>query len=294
MSDTVKKKLKRKQRARAASRRPEKSAASVARPVLELVALPVATRTESRQPEPSRLDEAQALVYEAWQAPTIDRAVALARKALATSPGCADALLLLAKHEPDPAVARRLVEEAVAAGARVLGPRAFEDDVGHFWGLVETRPYMRALATLADLLWAQGERVEAMAHWEDVLRLNPGDNQGVRHVVVGHLLELGRDGDAQALLDRYDEENAWMSYGRALSAFRREGDTPASRALLARAREVNRFAPAYLTGRKPLPRYLPEEHGRGDEAEAVVYASQGLAAWHATRGAMAWLSDQAG
>jgi hypothetical protein len=33
----------------------------------------------------------------------------------------------------------------VAAGERSLGPKAFEEDAGHFWGILETRPYMDRL-----------------------------------------------------------------------------------------------------------------------------------------------------
>ena len=37
---------------------------------------------------------------------------------------------------------------------RRLGPRCFDDDgeeVGHFWGIIETRPYMRILQAIVRL-----------------------------------------------------------------------------------------------------------------------------------------------
>ena len=306
MSDTEKKKLKRKRRADVAGRDKKRKTRKtpVPKTALKLVSTSDPRPTEGvfaelapmiavRQ-ESSALEQAQDLMSQAWEATTAARGVALAKQALSLSPDCADAHLYLAEREADPAAARRLLEEAVAAGARAIGPRAFEHDTGHFWDLLETRPYMRARARLADMLWDQGERADAVAHWEDLLRLNPNDNQGVRKILVGHLIELGRDADAQALLARYDEENAWMSYARALLVFRREGDGLNAQRALARAREVNRYVPAYLTGKKPLPRFLPRHHGFGDEAEAMCYAAEGLAAWHATRDAMMWLNAAAG
>jgi tetratricopeptide (TPR) repeat protein len=299
MSDTEKKKLKRKRRARGVAGQGKTRKTLEAKPALKLVSTSGPRLTESVFAEPSPmmsgrdersdLDQAQELIYEAWEATTAARGIALAQKALALSPDCADGYLFLAEREADPAAARRLLEEGVAAGARAIGPRAFEKDVGHFWALLETRPYMRARAALAKMLWDQGERADAVAHWEELLRLNPNDNQGVRKTLVGHLIELGRDADAQSLLARYDEENAWMSYARALLVFRREGRSLDAQTALARAREVNRYVPAYLTGKKPLPRFLPDHHRMGDDAEAMCYAAEGLAAWHATRDALTWL-----
>ena len=75
-----------------------------------------------------------------------------------------DAHVLLAEEVAKTLVeARRHYEAGVAAGERALGAQAFERDAGHFWGLLETRPYMRARAGLAECLWAAGERAAAIA-----------------------------------------------------------------------------------------------------------------------------------
>ena len=89
------------------------------------------------------LEEAQEVIYQALEA-TGKRRLDLARTALTISPDCADAYVLLAEAATTPAAARRLYEQGVQAGERALGPEAFTADSGHFWGIVETRPYMRA------------------------------------------------------------------------------------------------------------------------------------------------------
>src|SRR5262249_20822749 len=127
------------------------------------------------------LFDAQELMYEAFEAQGASRAV-LAREALAISPDCADAYLLLAEETTSTLEeSRELLEHGVAAGERALGPEPFEQDVGYFWGLLETRPYMRARAALARTLWALGRREEAVVHQRELLRLNPNDNLGVRY-----------------------------------------------------------------------------------------------------------------
>ena len=63
------------------------------------------------------------------------------------------------------------------------------------------------------VLWTAGRREEAVAHLQDMLRLNPGDNQGVRYTLAGFLLFLDRDDDLEHLLRQYpDEATAAWAY----------------------------------------------------------------------------------
>ena len=127
------------------------------------------------------LDRAQALIYDAWEIGDGRRRMALARHALKISPLCADAYVILAERPSISLKERRdLFERGVKAGEMTLGPEGFEEFAGHFWGFLETRPYMRARAGLAQTLWAEGRHDEAIAHCREMLDLNPGDNQGIR------------------------------------------------------------------------------------------------------------------
>ena len=145
--------------------------------------------------------------------------------------------------------ALQLYRQGVEAGEKALGKTAFRDNVGHFWGILETRPYMRARHGLARSLWESGAREEAVTHYRDMLRLNPNDNQGIRYILLDCFLTLGRDGDADKLLRRYKDDGAaaW-AWSAALALFRREGDCPASRKALARAVRSNNHVSAYLLG----------------------------------------------
>lgn len=241
------------------------------------------------------LDRAQELMYHAWDTSGRQR-VDLARRALAISPDCADAYVLLAEEAARSlAEARDLYARGVAAGERALGPETFQADAGHFWGILETRPYMRARAGLAECLWSLGEREAAVGHYQDMLRLNPKDNQGIRWILVLCLLMLGRDAEVASLLKQYpDDASATWAYSAALLAFRQQGDTPASRAKLKQAMTVNPHIPAFLLGRKAIPRQLPEYIGFGDESEAVSYAAHSISGWRQTPGALAWLEAAAG
>lgn len=244
------------------------------------------------EPGDEALELAQEKAFEAMEASTARGRVALAREALALSPQCADAYLVLAWEARGSGEALDLYRRAVAAGTEALGETAFENDVGDFWGLLETRPYMRARHELARALWEAGERDEAVGHYQDMLRLNPNDNQGIRYGLLDALLTLGREKEAADLLRRYkDDASAAWAWARVLLAFRRSGDGSPARKALAQAIEANPHVPAYLLGRKALPRSLPDFIDMGDEDEAVAYVHEAAEAWAAALGATAWLES---
>lgn len=237
------------------------------------------------------LDLAQQKAFEAMDAPRTAKRIALAREALALSPLCSDAYLVLAREAANANEALELYRRAVAAGAEVLGEAAFQDDVGSFWGLLATRPYMRARHELALALQRLGRHDEAVGHYRDMLRLNPNDNQGIRYLLIDSLLELGRDEDAAALLKRYEDDgSAHWTWSAALLAFRRSGNSAPANKALATAVKANPHVTAYLVGKKPLPRTLPGFIGMGDESEAIAYVDSAAGAWQASPGAKGWVA----
>jgi len=250
-------------------------------------------RAGGRSPKKDALYQAQQLAYQAMESGDPRRRVELAKQALVISADCADAYALLAQHTRDLAEATQLNGRAVEAAMNALGPKAFEDAVGHFWGILETRPYMRARLALAQCLWEAGKRDEAVDHYREMLRLNPGDNQGIRYILTACLLDLGRDDDAAALIDEYkDDASAALAYASALIEFRKNGDSEDARMLLAEAKKTNPHVPAYLLGKKKMPKHLPDMIGFGDESEAVSYAGDYGSGWAKTAGAVAWLRSQ--
>jgi tetratricopeptide (TPR) repeat protein len=234
------------------------------------------------------LDKAQEIMYRAFEEQDVSRRVQLARQALEVCPDCADAYVLLAEHAGNGHEALPLWEQAVAAGERALGSRAFQEEVGHFWGILETRPFMRAKEGLASALWTAGRRAEAIQHLHDMLRLNPNDNQGVRYTLAGFLLSEDRDDDLTKLLHQFPEEgSATWAYTETLLAFRQQSD--AADKLLRTAIKANRHVPAFLLGRERLPEERPPYYSPGKESEAIMYAGIFLRNWKATPGAITWL-----
>lgn len=247
-------------------------------------------------PQPTTpLEEAQELAYQAMEA-TGKRRETLARQALAISPDCADAYVVLAESSSDLAKARQFYEEGMQAGERALGAETFVDITGNFWGFIESRPYMRAREGLAHVLWGLGEREAAIGHFQEMLRLNPNDNQGVRYNLASWLLAIGGEQERQqldALLKQFPEESsAFWAYTALLLILRRNETGQAADAALNAAMETNPFVPFYLLGILPFPKQPPEYYGFGDQNEAVIYLEEGgVEAWIKREDDIAWLAE---
>ncbi len=236
------------------------------------------------------LEEAQEVVYRALEASSPGQRVSLAHKALQISEDCADAYVLLAENASTLQEALDLYRQGVAAGQRALGKKVMKEEAGQFWGLIETRPYMRARLGFAETLWAVRQREEAVSHYSEMLRLNPNDNQGVRYLLAHALLDMEEHKHLHKLLESYeDEASAEWAYVAALLAFREEGDSKHSRELLKKAAKANRHVPKYLTGTELLPTDFPSYVSFGGEDEAAVLAGRYLPLWKTTSGATAWV-----
>ncbi|NIA22542.1 MAG: hypothetical protein GWP05_11405 [Anaerolineaceae bacterium] len=246
----------------------------------------------AKYPPRTPLEQAQDLCYQAFDA-FGRRRLTLARQAIKVCPDCADAYVILAEANSDPAKAMGFYTQAVEAGRRAIGPAPFEEDVGHFWGLHGTRPFMRAIMGLAGIQHDTGDSRNAIVNYRELLRLNPGDNQGVRYVLLPLLLGTGQDEEASQLVAAYEDDAAAVwAYCRALLAFRSEGDSERSRKELRAAITQNRHVPKHLLDPEG-DRFGLQSYAMGSEEEAIICADECGEAWQATPGALAWLDEQA-
>lgn len=218
--------------------------------------------------------------------------IKLARQALAIDPDCADAYVLLAERMPDPERRLALYRKGMEAGEHAIGKKAFEEDAGRFWGILETRPYMRARAGLAECLRSSGRTDEAIEDYRELLRLNPDDSQGIRFVLIPLLLEHELDAEAEWLLDAYTEDiSASIAYARALLSFRKEGDSADARKHLDLAVKRNPHMVKLILGGREIPEVTSEHYTLGSKEEAIAYAPDALPAWRKTSGAVAWVKS---
>ena len=240
-------------------------------------------------------EEAQELAYAAMEAHTRAEALELASQALAKDPDCVDALVTVAMADSD-SIEKLIagLERAVAAGKRSLGTECFESGKGHFWGILETRPYMRARQQLADALKTAGRRDEAIAHYRALLDLNPNDNQGIRDLLLGcYLADADLDGAGTLLREYEGDSGTVFAWGRTLERFL-AADLDGAANALRRARHNNPFVELYLSGKRKLPKSRPAFYSPGSDDEACLCIETLGEAWAAHPDAVFWLHGQIG
>lgn len=235
-------------------------------------------------------DLAQAHAYAAMETTDPAKALRELRAALRLDPACVDALWMLASF------AARTREEyiellrmTVKVAIRTLGgPRGLARLGGRFWSAPRTRPYLRARATLARALLEACAVEDAIREYEELLALDPRDNQGVRwRLLAARLME--RDPQRMAdTLERFAERGAVWTWARALERWL-AGDARGAGRALAQARRFNRRVEAYLLG-KPTARGRSTEISPGELAEAQLCADCLGLAWKQAPGALEWLA----
>lgn len=240
--------------------------------------------------------EAQDLVYDAWEAADGDAAFEFLTQAVELDPTNVDAWLGLMDYEPLEGEERiEFLRRLVAMGEKNLGKKAFQKGKGHFWGILETRPYMRARSQLALRLMEAGRLEESIAEHEAMLELNPNDNQGVRYGLLSLYLALKRLDGTKRLFKQYDERefSTVFAWGYVIERFL-TGDTSGAAAALQESRKQNPHAQPYFLGHRRTPRHMPGSYSPGSKEEAVIAWDILKQAWKRHPEAQAWLRTQCG
>lgn len=153
--------------------------------------------------------QARQIAGEALRTNNLEASRQIADQALAIDPECVDALLAQTEFGEDASIPR--YQEIVEIGRRQLDPELFEKQRGNFWGIHETRPFLRALQHLAvTCLWRE-KFDEAIAACEEIIDLNHADNLGVREILLTLYLRLRQREKCAALIARFPlvESAAW-------------------------------------------------------------------------------------
>ena len=177
-----------------------------------------------------------------------------------------------------------------------IGHKAFPEDfeLGRDrleWGWLENRPFLRCLHGLALARYDDGKIEEAFRLFEELLSLNPNDNQGVRAVAVEALFKLGRFEDALEITKQYpDDVMPETLYGRALALFRLGQRQEASVALREAIEYIPLAAKELLKVKHRLPKTaMPDTVTMGGADEAYCYWEHCGQFWEEDTEALEWL-----
>ncbi len=239
------------------------------------------------------VEQAQELAFQSMEEHDDRKALALARRALKLDPECVDARSVEIQVTVDDPLERvKACKALLERTRRAMGKQFFEENKGQFWGVVTTRPYMRALEYLADLLVSQERFVEAITVYEEMIELNPEDNQGARDSLLGLYLGEGDVLRARSLLNRYHEDDmAVFSWGRAIERFL-SGDLPEARKALKNAVKANAFVLAIMSGIEEMPEDYEGGFSPGDINEAWYCLMEFGPVWEKQPDVLPWIASE--
>lgn len=239
-------------------------------------------------------EDAEELIDQAWDCSSFEKRVELAKRAIHADPYCIDGYVILGNEADNWQDALEYYQLGVQFAEKKWGPNFFKENTGYFWGLIETRPYMRAKRGLADALWALDKKQEAIKHYFEMLKLNPNDNQGIRYLLSSYLLAFGENQKLEELFKNYEDDmSIFFVYDNVLFSFKSKGDTEENKTKLLEAGKRNKYVVDFLLDRKKLPKEQPEYYSFGSKEEAAIYLELSKDNWRKTPGALDWVRKYA-
>ncbi len=220
----------------------------------------------------------------------------LFRLVLARMPDHLDAihhLALMLSDRGETMYARDLWSLSVVIGQMAFPPQ-FEQGVDRLeWGYLDNRPFLRCLRGFALTRYEDGEIEEALGMFQELLSLNPNDNQGVRAMALEALFALSRWEDAFQLTQRHHGDIFPETiYGRPLALFRLGQQDLATVALTEAVEHRPRIRAELLkkTHRRPRSPW-PGRLVLGGPDEAYEYWERWGEFWKDAPGALEWLRE---
>lgn len=218
------------------------------------------------------------LLDEAYEEISDSKAKKLAKQALEIWPDNIDAECFLADFEKNQIKRLKLYEDIVEKATKLLEKDNMfdEENIGHFWGILETRPYMRARNTKVSILDDLGRYSEAIGECEDLLKLCESDNLGIRYRLIGLYCMLEKFDKCEYLYKKYNEYSANMIFVMALMYFKK-GDYKNSKKYLRKLNDCNEYVFGILNNDYEL-RGNVKYYGEGtiEEASIIVEDNLGL------------------
>jgi hypothetical protein len=204
-----------------------------------------------------------------------------------------DRLIEAAQNEASPTAALPYLLKAEEAAKKAIGKR-WEKLMGQMGTAPAGESYLDVKIELAQALTAAGQREAALAHLEDVYRLDPADPLDARKLLLAAYFDLDRLPEAASLLQN-DAPEPWADwlFGRLLVALRRGERGQSTEEQLIAAHLSNPYVLSLLLNeRMPNPEPILSLE-TGEDSEAQELATFFLPAWRNTPGAISWLRETA-
>ena len=223
--------------------------------------------------ENTPLDDAYEILEEAQNAKTEKEAIKLAKKAYEKSRECFDAILFQCDLEENGIRRMKLLDDGLEFEKNRLTKEKYFDkeNIGHFYGIFETRPYIRGLVIKAEYLLEEGKLSQAKNICREVLRLNENDNMGARYLLMAIYATLEEENDMLKLYKKYPEEDLEMIFP-LFALYYKLGNDKKAKEYLNRIDKCNSNFVKFFNGTiKESKKVELGYYSRGDSSEIFMY-----------------------
>lgn len=219
------------------------------------------------------LDDAYEILEEAQNARNKKEAIKLAKKAYEKSPECFDAILFQCDLEENGIKKMKLLGDGLETEKNRLTKEKYFDqkNIGHFYGIFETRPYIRGLVVKAEYLLEEGKLRQAESICREVLRLNENDNMGARYLLMAIFATLEEENDMLKLYKKYPEETLEMLFP-LFALYYKIGNDKKAKEYLNRVNKCNsNFVKLFNGSIRKNDKVTSGYYSRGDSSEIFMY-----------------------
>lgn len=154
-------------------------------------------------------EKAYELYDEACNCEEIPKAKRLLRKALKLKPDFLDAKVALASYSDNTLKYIRELYRLEKEEKRKLEMKNYftENNISHFYEILETRPYIRLLHTIAINYYEMGCLKKAANVFKQIIVLNSNDNLGCRYHLMAIYASLEEEKEFEQILHCYPEKS---------------------------------------------------------------------------------------
>lgn len=218
-------------------------------------------------------DEAYEILEEAQYTKNEKEAIKLAKKAYKKSSDCFDAILFQCDLEENVIKRMKLLNDGLEFEKnRLTNEKYFDkENIGHFYGIFETRPYIRGLSIKAEYLLEEGKLRQAANICKEVLRLNENDNLGIRYLLMAIYATLEEEKSMLDLYKKYPEEDLELLFP-LFAIYYKSGNDKKALEYLKRIDKCNSNFVKYFNGTiKQSKKVSSGYYSRGDSSEIFMY-----------------------
>lgn len=219
------------------------------------------------------LDKSYTILEQAQKTTSKTKAKKLALQAYNNCEECFDAYIYYTQLENNLLKKQQLLEQGLQKEKeRLTKSKIFQkENIGSFYTIYETRPYIRGLYLLANLYITDGKIKLAENSCKEILKLNKSDNTNSRFLLMAIYAHIEKEKELLELTKKYDYECLESLIPLMTLYYKQNNYTKASH-YLTKINELNPNFKSYYKDEILEDNYYNKDYyQRGSTSEVIIY-----------------------